>query len=194
MLSTIRGLLPFNLLIAAATAFGCESLTPDNFATAVARSDEDGYTVYWLGEQFEAGGLTFKGPEVSNFGLDVPGGGVEADYVADVAGGGQTNLALYAFSEEGWRLRLAAVGGLIHNGDVSRSVRVAGFEATLVVRPGPPTRDADDLLLAIDVGDTMVLASAGSGGSPAPGEPDYNPLVDEATFLAVMENLRPYPE
>ena len=44
------------------------------------------------------------------------------------------------------------------------------------------------------MGDTMVVASAASGGPAKPGGPDLNPLIDPDELLRVMEQLRLYPE
>jgi hypothetical protein len=76
---------------------------------------------------------------------------------------------------------------------VVSTVRLLGQDATMVVT-STPTRPVNQRRLLLHLGDTTVQIIAASGGSPAPGEPDVNPLIDEATFLAVMENLRPYPE
>lgn len=63
----------------------------ENFETAVA-SDRN-YDIYWLGREFEAGGLLYKGPDVADFGDDVEGGGLGMDYVAAV---GDLKLVLYS--------------------------------------------------------------------------------------------------
>jgi hypothetical protein len=52
----------------------------------------------------------------------------------------------------------------------------------------------NDRILIVHVGETTVLAQAKTGRSATPEGPDVNPLVDEATFLSVLEQLRPYPQ
>jgi hypothetical protein len=72
-------------------------------------------------------------------------------------------------------------------------VQVAGQDAKLsVVAAG--TRPVNSISLVLQFDETSVLASAHAGGAATPGGPDANPLIDEATFLAVMKNIRPYPE
>ncbi len=46
----------------------------------------------------------------------------------------------------------------------------------------------------MDFDGTTVLLSANAGGPATPGGPDVNPLVDEEAFLAVANQLRPYPQ
>ncbi len=63
----------------------------DNFKRVVATADKDGYTPYWLGREFTAGGFTFHGPYVSDLpGAKVEGGGVDMDYSADTPRGGDS--------------------------------------------------------------------------------------------------------
>jgi hypothetical protein len=50
------------------------------------------------------------------------------------------------------------------------------------------------LRLPLAVGDTTVHVIAESDGAATPGGPDGNPLIDEQTFLNVLQNLRPYPQ
>ena len=48
----------------------------ENFKTAIASADTDGYTPYWLGRGFTAGGLTFAGPYVGDLTVEKVQGGV----------------------------------------------------------------------------------------------------------------------
>ena len=41
--------------------------------------------------------------------------------------------------------------------------------------------------LTLALGNTHIVGST-------PGGPDANPLIDEQTFLSVMQQLRPYPD
>jgi hypothetical protein len=74
-----------------------------------------------------------------------------------------------------------------------RLVTVNGAQATLWLVPGA-TRPVEQARLLTQDGETRVLTIAYAGGPIRPGGPDSNPLVDEETFLSVMQNLRPYPE
>jgi hypothetical protein len=46
----------------------------------------------------------------------------------------------------------------------------------------------------VQIGETMVFADVNAGGPLHEGGPDSNPLVDPDTLLAVMEQLRVWPE
>ena len=64
--------------IAAAAGQSCGSEQPtqyDNFVAAAARADTEGWKPYWLGRSFTAGGLTFLGPGIGDFGEPIEGGG-----------------------------------------------------------------------------------------------------------------------
>jgi len=82
----VRKAFPLLLSVAIlATTASCGSITgesgraPDqdfqNFVALAEGANEEGFTAYWLGRSFEAGGLTFEGPGVADFGADVTGGG-----------------------------------------------------------------------------------------------------------------------
>ena len=53
-------------------------------------------------------------------------------------------------------------------------------------------RDPNGLKLLIDYGDSFVIAYTGAAVSEAGA--NLNPLLDEETFLALLEGLRPYPQ
>ena len=74
-----------------------------------------------------------------------------------------------------------------------RTVTVAGQQGELLSLQagGLPV---NQLVLVIQMGDTVVVARATAGRPAPPGGPGLNPLVDEQAFLAVMQNLRPYPQ
>jgi hypothetical protein len=74
-----------------------------------------------------------------------------------------------------------------------RPVTVGGHPATLLEK-SIPARPVNSVEIIITVGDTTALLVAGSGGPATPGGPDVNPLLDEQTFLNVLQNLRPYPQ
>ena len=48
--------------------------------------------------------------------------------------------------------------------------------------------------LTLALGNTDIVAVVHSIGGSTPGGPDANPLIDEQTFLSVMQQLRPYPD
>ena len=112
------------------------------------------------------------------------------DYDAHVGGGG-VGLAITLYSDSAWQLR-AASARLPANA-VQRSVSIHGVAGDLYLVPAG-TRPINDVRLYVHLGDTWIVALAGSGGSPTPGGPDVNPLIDEQTFLNVLQNLRPYPQ
>ena len=74
-----------------------------------------------------------------------------------------------------------------------QNVRVLGRDAELLLIAAG-TRPVNSARLIIDMGDTMVVAIARSGGPAMPGGPDLNPLIAPDELLRVMEQLRPYPE
>jgi hypothetical protein len=45
-----------------------------NFRERIENAQEEGFEVYWLGREFTAGGLTFRGPSVPDYGDEVDGG------------------------------------------------------------------------------------------------------------------------
>jgi hypothetical protein len=162
----------------------------DNFQTAVAA--DRNYDIYWLGESFEAGGLVFEGPEVSDFADDVEGGGLGTHYYAPYNRSCCLDLHITMFVRSAWveRERRRAAGP--DQGYAVREVEVAGVRAELRTGGSPPSNTMH--LLVLDYGDTVVEAVTRSVVPATPSAAQPNPLVDEATFLAVMEQLRPYPE
>jgi len=164
-----------------------------NFQTAVARAPQDGYTVYWLGNEFQAGGHTFTGPSVPDPSIaEVQGGGVVIDYDTHFAGGG-AGLTLTLYSERAWAASPFSTETRLPRGAVVRQVTVAGLSGVLRLVPEQYTRTYT-ITLRLDARDgTVVLASTSPGIGRTPGT-DLNPLTNEQTFLSVMQNLRPYPQ
>ena len=169
-----------------------------NFVALAERAQEEGFTAYWLGRSFDAGGLTFEGPSVADFGADVTGGGIDMSYDARIVGEGTVPLNLTLYTEEAWEHAENEICESGHCQTQSRdparrqNVRLLGRDALLLLIAGG-TRPVNSARLIIDMGDTMVLAAAGSGGPAVPGGPDLNPLIDPGELLRVMEQLRPYP-
>lgn len=73
----------------------------------------------------------------------------------------------------------------------TRDVTIGGRDATLV-GAAAAGRPLVSLQAIIELEDALVIAHAGS--SYDENSREVNPLMDEATFLAVLEGLRPYPE
>jgi hypothetical protein len=165
------------------------------FQTRVASSDADGYTPYWLGRTFVAGGLVFEGPYVPRQGDEVQGGGVEFTYQAATQGGkGLAVLSVLEYSTEAraWAERFNGLGRFGPDATLTR-VLIDGASATMAAIPAGD-RPVNQRRLLVEMPGATVLIIALAGGSPTPGGADTNPLIDEATFLAAVKNLRPYPE
>ena len=191
------------LLIAASLmTFGCfnDGSSPeaaerqgfDNFKTAVARTDRN-YDIYWMGRDFEAGGLTYEGPDVADFGDEVDGGGLGMHYLARSSDFCCRDLHIVIYSDAAWeKLKLKRSTAPQPRATV-RSVTVNGHQAELRTNRGT-LYPVSAQILVIDFGQTVIEATtrASTPATPSPVQP--NPLIDEATFLAAMENLRPYPD
>jgi hypothetical protein len=197
MFRNIRYSLLGGVLLALSSAPACTSSGGksgyDNFLTAATAAPADGYTIWWLGREFTAGGATFTGPAVADIGGRLDAGGVSMSYYPQAPlRTGSLDVSLY--SRDGWSKAEAMGVNRLSRGATSRSVSVAGHQAILTVTPFPPAPSTTGhLSLTVDLGDTVALASVGRA-SLGRGTPDTNPLLDEATFLSVMQHLRPYPE
>jgi hypothetical protein len=158
------------------------------FQTAIAVPDR-AYQVYWLGKEFSAAGLVFQGPLVGGFDNPRPDE-ILTEYVSTKPG---AFLTFSVMSSAHWEAARDRVLGPLPTGGSRRSVTVLARDATLLsVSAGD--RPIGNLTLIIPFGDAVVYASVASAGAATPGGPDVNPLIDEATFIAVMQNLRPYPQ
>lgn len=167
-----------------------------NFETAVA-SDRN-YDVYWLGRSFEAGGLTYEGPEANaRAGSEGLGAGIglnDADalqmsYLPACNSCQGLDITLYSRQAKG-RFEWSPLPGR-----EKKTVYVNGQEAVLWTRYDSPGKVSSQRLV-VDYGKTVVTVVTGSAlptivSTP---QPEPNPLMDEATFLAAMQNLRPYPQ
>lgn len=156
-----------------------------NFRTAVASVPDRQFQVYWLGREFTAGGAVFQGPYF------VPIGGVANEGQLDIKYVGRGSLTISLYSEAAWQARAAQAP--LPVGAIKKDATVNGMTGELYIIPAG-TRPINALRLDLRLGDTWVLALAGSGGAATPGGPDVNPLIDEETFLSVMQQLRPYPD
>jgi hypothetical protein len=153
-----------------------------NYQTAVAQAPKQGWTAYWLGRSFEAGGMTFKGPSVPDFG-QVGDGTVTMSYDSGAHG----DFYISLFTTAVWRDQAAKGSDGMAPGATRVAITIAGAPAT--VTTGPVHNEG--VRIDIDYPDTHVLARVG----PSFGENnvDVNKL-DEQTLLAVLQHLRPYPK
>jgi hypothetical protein len=160
----------------------------DNFRTAAAGAARDGYAMYWFGRGFEAAGMKFNGPYSSIF-EDLRPGGAGATY--DSSNGSSVhvnsyNAGAWAQAPEG---RSVQPGVPASPNVIAKPVNVAGRDA--VLRTNMERGVVAEQRMDWQIGDTHVAASTSDLRTP---EGNVNPLIDEQTFLAVMENLRPYPQ
>jgi len=186
---------------------GCDALPTEdqinrelygNFETAVASGPH--FRPYWLGRSVTVAGVTLSGPEASaKAGSGGIGQGIgrndpdtlETSYSAGGCCSAGVTVTLY--NRRGWEQRAPATYRTPppSPGVTTRQVTVGAQPATLWTIFDGPRKSA--LALLVDYGDTVVLARTSSLIPRTPG-PDPNPLMDEATFLAVMQHLRPYPQ
>ena len=163
----------------------------DNFVAATKRADQEGWKPYWLGRSFTAGGLTFNGPGVGEFGDEIEGGGIRYNYDAKIGKGG-VGLDVLIYSPSAWAYakEIGRTRGSL--GATTRDADVAGHDAMLSV-----SKDAKGFVdqVRADITIDGVIVSAQAGRVTGVGvDGDLNPLTDEATFLAVLDHLRLYPE
>jgi hypothetical protein len=184
-------------LIAIVAGVACIGLSGDGqsegdldeyFLRDVATVEAMGLPVYWLGTEFTVDGLVFRGPYGFEYGPEVEGVGIEMTYQASLDGGNVV-FDLNVFSRDVWELTKERVLNPGLPGVTRDTVTVAGREAQLIAVP-LGTRPVNTLWLVLDLGDVVVLATAGAG---APDEPP-NPLINPANLIALMEDLRPYPQ
>ena len=168
------------------------------FLTPVAAAEEAGLTVYWLGASFEVGDVLFSTRE-ADFPegiMGVPLQGLQVRYSSRNEPGGVLYLDVVPKSE--WNKVEEKISDLVISGEprpVRREkVQVKDKTADLLFLP-LATRPLNQLWLILDLGDTVVVALALSGGPTEEGGPDYNPFINNPDLLIqVMEDLRPYPE
>ena len=188
------------LLVLSAGLAGCEDQQETQAGqdhpafTQADAAQEAGLTVYWLGPSFEAGGVLFRisYAEFPEGFAGVPLQGLEVVYSSQPEPAGSLDLQL--FSRSDWDQVKDKVMNPRLPGVTRETVTVAGREAELISVP-LGTRPVNTLWLVLDLGDVVVLATAGAGGAVYPGGPDYNPFINNPDLLIqVMEDLRPYPE
>ena len=186
-------------IVAGVACIGCgsdgqsEGDLDEYFLRDVATVEAMGLPVYWLGTEFTIDGLVFRGPYGAEFGAEVEGGGIRAGYLAPLDGG-NVAFRVTSYTRDAWELTKERVLNPGLPGVTRETATVAGREAELISVP-LGTRPVNTLWLVLDLGDVVVLATAGAGGAVYPGGPDYNPFINNPDLLIqVMEDLRPYPE
>lgn len=156
------------------------------------------YDVYWFGRSFAVGDVVFKGPHVNDFGIgDVDGGGLTTEYNSTLPSGGCCGtLNVVMYSRPAWA-RIEPIRAPGRQLSEVKNVTVDGHPAEFITRRNRPRElrpgEVNSRGLVIDYGTTVVEIGT-SALPPTPTDPQPNPLIDEATFLAVMQNLRPYPQ
>jgi hypothetical protein len=188
------------LVVAIALFAGCDDKSEDGydyFLRDVAAMQELGLPVYWLGREFNAGGLTFQGPYGVGFGREVEGGGIFMQYISWLSGargGSITSLEVTVYSRSAWDLVKDAVGtdapGVTH-----KVVRVGDRDGEVILQ-GDAARPLNALSLVLDLENVVVVARAHSVLAPAArGGGELTPFINDPDLLVqVMQDLRPYPE
>jgi hypothetical protein len=157
-----------------------------------ATAQAQGVPVYWLGQEFTAGDLVFRGPYGAEFGAEVEEG-ISVDYLAPVDGG-NVAFGLTIYSRDAWERVKENIRNPKIPGVTRRTASIGAREGELLSLP-LATREVNQLWLLLDMEDVVVVAVAHSGGPLYPGGPDYNPFINDPDLLIqVMEDLRPYPE
>ena len=187
-------LIALSLTAAAAVASACGSPEErvnrqgfDIFKAAVA-SDRN-YDVYWLGRDPEVLGSAYAGPAA--LARSDPGGQVEGGGLVTFYGQDPSWLEIDMYSLDGWdRITASRPKSVRYE---SKSLTIDNHPAELLTRHNEGG-DVQSRRLVVHFERTVVEATTGAVVPSTPTAPQPNPLTDEATFLAVMQNLRPYPE
>ena len=153
-----------------------------------------GLPVYWLGREFTAGGLTYRGPYAPEFGGDVEDGYLWMGYEPSSG----TTFEITVYSPAAWQSakdRILNPQTLTTEGKVTqRVVTVKGRQAELISVPSG-TRPVGYLRLVLDLDQVVVTATARALGPVSPGGPDRTVFINNPDLLVeVMQDLRPYPE
>jgi hypothetical protein len=170
-----------------ASSDGAEKPTlPPEFTTPVAAAQEAGLTVYWVDRQFDTGGRTFVATgarfegETSSF--------ARVYYQSLSEDGGAVAFTLTSSPPEGYDDAVARVASRPEH-ITQQHANVRGWPAELFgIRAGPWTNR-----LVVVGGPGAVIVAQGDA-TVGRGNTQVNPLNDPDALLAVLQNLRPYPE
>jgi hypothetical protein len=181
------------LLLLAFAAVACGSgdsvNEPASYEALAEAALEDGLQPYWLGARFEAGGLDWDQIDsTAGKAQDGTTASIELHYFdADQSGAVDVVSMSEASFDESARLWRNPVQVTVE----SREANVAGqpIEFLTLCLPSRCPNIFRAILIRNGV---IVVASTSSYISP--GGVESNPLMEESAFLAVLENLRPYPE
>ena len=168
-----------------------DPLSNPKFLTPVAEAEEAGVKLYWLGRQFKAGSLSFGVSSATEFIVLRDGPGLEISYIADVEGG-HVGFDVESYSGRQGGAAVIRERALSVRGTTSQRVRIGNWSGELFSIPSG-TRPVNNLWLFVDLGDTIVVGQAGSGGPGIPGE-DANPLIEADLLIDLMAQIRPYPQ
>jgi hypothetical protein len=163
----------------------------EEFLTAVAKPLQRNFTVYWLGREFSVSTVRYDGPRYAKSLAANSQDELDLTYNArrpDNTGG--LNLGLYIVSAAGWNaVKYKLLSGVTA---APRDLTVAGRPAQLYA-----VKDrliVNELVAVVDFGDALAVATTSVDAGDPRATPNANPLIDEATFLSALQNLRPYPQ
>jgi hypothetical protein len=203
-LSVVKLVVPIAALAAMLAVISCADLDGNDdvderfygFFQRDAKVMQDmGLPVYWLGREFTAGGLTYRGPYAPEFGGDVEDGRLWMGYEPTSG----TTFEITVYSPAAWQSAKDWVLNpqtLTTEGKVTRrTVTVKGRQAELISVPSG-TRPVGKVRLVIDLNEVVVLAVARALGPVSPGGPDRTVFINNPDLLVqvIDDNLRPYPE
>ncbi len=170
-----------------------DPLEQPDFLTPIAQAQGAGLELYWLGDSFQGGALTFAISGYADlFTHEDQVSGLEFAY-GGKTGPGAVSVDVENYPRGGARDAARRDRARSIPGSTTEQVHVGGWDADLFYLPGG-ARPVNALWLFVDVGGNTVLVQASSGGPGIPGE-DRNPLIEKELLIQVVaDNLRPYPE
>lgn len=184
--------------VAALLATACNFSLPDDgtpgpeaYKTPIAEARRSGLDVYWLGKEVLVDGTHWDTIEAA-FPIGIArsdGMAVEVTYLP--AGDAPGSMDIRSMSPGEWALSETGVLAPPSVRVRTEEVSIAGTQA-LMFTYALESRNPNGRGIILDRGDSVVFAYTSSWIGEN-GRED-NPLMDEATFLAVLEQLRPYPE
>ena len=172
-----------------------ESLEQPEFLTPVAEAQQAGVTVYWLGEEFGAGPLSFRinGVTEELTGLTDETSGVDISYSARLEEG-TTRVEIETHISPSPSIEQVRAQALGVRGAESHPVRVGMWRGEAYVLPGG-ARPVNALWLFVEVDEETVVVIQGEAGSTGVPGTDVSPTIQEDLLIEVVEeHLRPYPE